>query len=54
MVLAVGFGFWGTRDYLHHGTTLSLVLGVAAFLGSVGLAVYGSWFLKKMKHQSFM
>lgn len=53
-VFAVGFGFWGTRDYLEHGNGTSLAMGVGAFLGSVALAIYSSWFLKKMKNTSFL
>ena len=52
--LAVGFGVWATRDFAQTGSWVHLSLGVASLMGSVLLAWYGVWFLRKLKHVSFL
>ena len=52
--LAVGFGVWATRDFAQSGSWVHLALGVGSFLGSVALVCYGAWFLRKLKHVSYL
>ncbi len=52
--LAVGLGVWATRDFAQSGSWVHLSLGVGSFVGSVVLAWYGVWFLRKLKHTSFL
>jgi hypothetical protein len=54
IALAVGFGVWCFRDYSRSGDGVNLALGVASFIGSVSLAWYGVWFLRKLKNESFL
>jgi len=52
--LCVGFGAWATQDFARSGSWASLALGVGSFIGSVLLACYGVWFLRKLKHESYL
>lgn len=54
MVFAMGMGFWGIRDFRESGMNQSLYLGVGAFAACVVLGVYGVWFLKKLRHFSYV
>lgn len=49
IALALGFGSWCVSMYRDAGGTGYLVVSVLSFGVAVGLTVYGSWFLKKMK-----
>ncbi len=53
-LLCVGFGIWATRDFNQSGNGLHLALGVGAFLMSGLLVWYGSWFLRKLKNESYL
>lgn len=52
LVLGVGVGAWGARDYSATGEHPSLYLAVGAFCGAVLLAIYGSWFLRKIRRMT--
>ncbi len=52
--LAVGFGVWATRDFSQSGSWVHLALGVGSFIGSVVLACYGVWFLRKLKGVGYL
>ena len=54
LLLSLGFGVWGLRDYRESGTASSLYLGIGAFAGAGVLGVYGLWFLKKLKKFSYV
>lgn len=54
ILLALSFGVWGVRDYRADGDRTSLLLGVASFASSLILAIYGYWFLKKLKKFSYV
>ncbi len=52
--LAVGLGAWAIRDFAQTGSWVHLSLGVGSFIGSGVLAWYGVWFLRKLKHMSYL
>ncbi len=52
--LAVGLGVWATRDFTQSGSWVHLSLGVGSFIGSIVLVYYGVWFLRKLKHESYL
>ncbi len=54
MALCLGFGVWATQDFLRSGSWVQLALGVGSFIGSILLACYGVWFLRKLKHVSYL
>ena len=54
IALAVAFGFWGVDDYGRSASRVHLALGVGSFIGSGVLAVYGVWFLRKLKHVGYL
>jgi hypothetical protein len=47
--LAVLFGFWCLSQYEQEDGTANLVAGIAAFVVSLGLIAYDSWFLRKTR-----
>lgn len=49
VVLALGFGFWGIRDYQASQNLLNLFLGIASLAGGGALIIYLFWFLGKMR-----
>ncbi len=53
-LLAVAFGVWATRDFSQSGSWVHLALGVGSFIGSVVLACYGVWFLRKLKGVGYL
>ncbi len=54
IAIAVGFGVWATRDFAQSGNWVHLTLGVGSFAASVLLGFYGVWFLRKLKHVSYL
>ena len=54
MLLCVGVGVWGTENFARSGSSAHLALGVGSFIGSILLARYGVWFLRKLKHESYL
>jgi hypothetical protein len=55
VLLAFGFGAWLLNEYFANGGSLSyLVFGMVSFVTGVGLIVYGRYFLKKLKHVSYL
>jgi hypothetical protein len=47
--LAVLFGFWCLSQYGREDGTANLVAGITAFVVSLGLIAYDSWFLRKTR-----
>ena len=47
--LAVVFGIWCLGRYAREDSVASLVAAVAAFVVSLGLVAYDSWFLRKTR-----
>jgi len=54
LVLLLGCGWWGLRDYRAGGGDGSLYLGVSSFVTVIALGVYGVWFLRKLKNVSYV
>ncbi len=54
MALCIGVGVWATQDFNRSGNMVHLALGVGSFIGSIFLACYGVWFLRKLKGVSYL
>ncbi len=54
MALCVVLGVWATQDFARSGSWAHLSLGVGSFIGSILLAYYGVWFLRKLKGVSYL
>ncbi len=54
IALCVGFGVWATQDFTRSGSSAQLALGVGSLIGSGVLVCYGVWFLRKLKHESYL
>ncbi len=52
--LCLGVGVWATHDFARSGSWVQLALGVGSFIGSGVLVCYGVWFLRKLKHESYL
>jgi len=48
-VLAVLFGIWCIGQYSADGGAGMLVAAIVAFVASLGLVLYDSWFLRKTR-----
>ena len=54
-LLAFGFGAWAFWQFFGEGRTLAnLVMGTTSIAAGVVLIVYGMYFLKKLKHISYL
>lgn len=54
LLLTLGFGVWGVRHHAGTGNAASLYMGVGSFVAAAALAVYGVWFLRKLRNISFI
>ncbi len=54
LILLLGCGWWGIRDYRDGGGSGSLYLGIGSWAASLALSVYGVWFLRKLKNVSYV
>ncbi|HEY6169340.1 MAG TPA: hypothetical protein VI454_14965 [Verrucomicrobiae bacterium] len=54
MLLCLGFGAWAVHGYLHEGGTAELLYAIGSGVSFVALAVYGWYFLKKLKSVSYL
>jgi hypothetical protein len=53
--LAFGCGVWGLKDYFFDdGKLLDLLFGVGSVLAGIGLIFYERYFLRKLKHISYL
>jgi hypothetical protein len=54
-ILCLGFGVWMLRDFRSpEGSALDLWMGVGSLVAAVSLMVYEVFFLKKLKHVSYL
>ncbi len=54
LLLSVGLGFWGVRDYMQTQNGTNLLIGIISFAVGAGLVIYAPWFLKKLKAESYL
>ena len=54
LILSIGLGVWGIREYRSTNEAGSLYLGVGSFVCGVVLSMYGVWFLRKLRHLSYV
>jgi hypothetical protein len=53
--LAFGCCFWGLKDFFSEGgRAWDLVFGLGSLVAGVGLVLYERYFLKKLKHVSYL
>ncbi len=52
--LAFGCSAWKFKTFAADRANLDLALAIAALLGGIAVIVYGKYFLKKLKHVSFL
>ena len=50
ILFTFAFGIWGVVN----GGTSELVMGILSLIGTVGMSVYLFFFLKKLKHISYL
>ena len=54
-LLAIGFGLWCVAQYrAGQASGLELSLGITSFAFAGGLLCYGKYFLRKLKHISYL
>ena len=53
LLISLGVGAWGLRTQQIGGQGWPMQLGVAALVLALLTAVYGVWFLKKLKNLSY-
>jgi len=54
VLLAFGFAAWSLMVYADGRQWTDLVFGIGSALAGIGLIVYGRYFLKKLKHISYL
>ena len=54
VLLTLGVGAWGMNRYFQEGGDLNLALGAGSLVTTVALGVYGRYFLRKLKHISYL
>jgi hypothetical protein len=55
VLLTAGFGVWSMQNYFSpQGTRIDCIMGVTSLVAGVALLVYGRYFLKKLKHISYL
>jgi hypothetical protein len=54
-LMTIMFGVWAFREYFQPmGTRAHLIYGLASIVGLIALLVYGRYFLRKLKHISYL
>ena len=55
VLMSIGCAVWGFKSYFApEGRTLDLIFGIFSVIGAVALVVYERFFLKKLKHVSYI
>lgn len=54
VLLAFGFAAWSLTNYFEAKRAVDLAFGLGSVLIGVALIVYGRYFLKKLKHISYL
>jgi hypothetical protein len=54
-LMMVMFGVWAFREFFaESGTRIHLIYGLVSIVGLAALLVYGRYFLRKLKHISYL
>ena len=54
-MLSLGCAIWGLKNYFfNEGRLLDLLFGIGSLAAGVGLIFYERYFLKKLKHISYL
>ncbi|MSU34140.1 MAG: hypothetical protein EXS36_03330 [Pedosphaera sp.] len=54
VLMMTGFSVWGGARWRETGDIVDLCLSVLGGLAAAGLVMYGRYFLKKLKHISYL
>lgn len=54
ILLAFGVGAWELNAYRDGGRMFDLIFGSCSVLAGAGLIVYGRYFLRKLRHISYL
>jgi len=54
LILSVGMAIYSFSQISEGGSPMYWVFGIGASVGSVALLVYGKYFLKKLRHISYL
>lgn len=54
VLLMLGLAVYNIREYRTNGSAMALLWAGLAMLAAGGLLVYGRYFLRKLKHISFL
>jgi steroid 5-alpha reductase family enzyme len=54
VLLMLSVGAWCFGNYRRDGVLADLFWGIASLVVAAGLAVYGKYFLKRLKHISYL
>lgn len=55
LLMTAIFGVWAWREYAGpEGTPLHLIYGILSIAAAAGLVAYGRYFLRKLKHISYL
>ena len=54
LIFLIGLGVWGIRDFQATGRRMSIYLGLGSLAATIVLGAYGVWFLRKLRHLSFV
>ena len=53
-LISAGFSYWTVQNYLASSGVGAMGMAALAVVMTVGLPVYGVWFLKKTKHVGYV
>jgi hypothetical protein len=55
LLLCLGFAAWAFDNYFESGRApIDLIYGVSSVVAAIGLLFYGKYFLRKLKHISYL
>jgi ABC-type uncharacterized transport system permease subunit len=54
VLLAFGFAAWSLMNYAEAKQAVDLAYGIGSAVIGLGLVVYGRYFLRKLKHISYL
>ncbi len=54
ILIALVFGAWATQQYRQSGGLLMLATAAGSLAAAAAMFVYARWFLRKLKHVSYL